>query len=260
MPRRKKTYEPATGRRGAVAIQDDAAQVAQAAADRFRDLAHGAISAFGVFRVALSGGSTPKAVYELLAGEPYRSAIEWNKIDLFWGDERVVPQSDPNSNYRMVREALLDHILIDPARIHPIPVELGDPETISRAYEDELRATFELGPDGVPVFDLIFLGVGPDGHTASLFPGSAAIGEQTRLVVPGDGPPPVRQRITLAVPVLNAGQERIFLATGTDKAEMVRNILEGPLQPNVWPAQCIEPGRALPLWIIDDDAATELEP
>lgn len=259
MPRRRKTYEPAPGRRGTVAIQDDAAQVAEAAADRFRDLAHAAIAAFGVFRVALSGGSTPKEVYERLAQEPYRSAINWNRIDLFWSDERVVPPDDPNSNYRMVREALLDHIDIDSARVHRPPVELGDPKKVAAAYEQELRRVFGIGPDKTPVFDLILLGVGPDGHTASLFPGTAAANERVRLVVPGAGPAPAPQRISFTEPVLNAGQERIFLATGSGKAAIVRNILEGPEQPDVWPAQLVKPGRALPLWIIDDDAAAELE-
>ncbi len=198
----------------------DPTALAKAAAEEVARLAVQAAAARGSFAVALAGGSTPRALYRLLAGTPLRERIPWAQVDAFFGDERAVPPDHEQSNYRMASEALLDRVPL--AGVHRIRGELGAAEAAAR-YEDDLRAHF--GEREFPVFDLVLLGLGTDGHTASLFPGSPALLERRRWVVAGPGPAPSAERITLTVPVLERARAAVFLVSGADKAEALRRLL-----------------------------------
>lgn len=206
-----------------------------------------------VFRMALSGGNTPRLLYQRLASADYRNRIEWRRVELFWGDERFVPHNDPLSNYRMARETLLAHtpVLID--HIHPIPTE-GDPDNAARKYESTLRGIY--GADSLsrarPLFDLVLLGLGDDGHTASLFPGSPALDERTRWVLAVDGKDV--PRITLTYPALQSASAVVFLVNGEDKADIVHRVRAGDM---ALPAARLK-ARGDVLWFIDRAAASAL--
>src|ERR1035438_7511191 len=206
-----------------------AADLFHAAAEEFIRVGRAAIGAQGRFTVALSGGSTPKALYSLLAAN--YASFAWNRIFLFFGDERHVPPTDPESNYRMVNESLLTKIAIPPENVFRVAAENPDAATAAADYETQLRRFFELKPGEFPRFDLILLGMGPDGHTASLFPDSAALDEQSRLVVANWVAKFNTHRITLTFPVLNRAAEVMFMASGADKADMLRQVLEGKGNP-----------------------------
>jgi 6-phosphogluconolactonase len=233
-----------------------------AASELFVRTADVAMRARGRFVVSLSGGSTPNALYELLATEAFARRIDWTRVDVFWGDERCVPPDDPASNYRSARERLLDRIPIPTERVHRVRGE-DEPVAAAAAYERELRATFAT-PDGPPRtspgahFDLVLLGLGHDGHTASLFPGTAPVHEPTRWVVAHDVAAASMWRITLTPLVLNAAAEVAFLVAGSEKAGILRRVLEGPRQPNVLPSQAIAPSAGCLRWLLDADAAAEL--
>lgn len=238
---------------------DDAGGVTAAAATQFRKAATAALAAHGAFRVALSGGSTPRPLYELLAAEPHRSAIAWKRVDFFWGDERPVPPGHPDSNFGMVRAALLDEVPADPARIHRIEAERADRDEAARAYQAEIAGVFGVPADGSPpAFDLVLLGLGPDGHTASLFPGTAALAETTRWVVAQSSPGPHDNRVTLTAPILNEARRVIFLVAGASKASALAAVLEGDSNPQRWPAQLIRPTHGELLWLVDRAAAAGL--
>lgn len=207
------------------------------------------------FRVALAGGSTPRLLYGLLATE-YREAIAWERVHFFWSDERYVPPDHPDSNYRMVRQALFDQVDMPSDNLHVPPTGLEDPEEAARRYEEELQSC--LG--GEPRFDWVLLGLGEDGHTASLFPGASSLDERSRLViVVRDSPkaPPVR--LTLTLRALNLASEIHFLVTGSSKAEALRSTLEGPSDPKRFPAQGVKPARGTLTWWIDEGAAKMLK-
>jgi 6-phosphogluconolactonase len=251
-------------RRGAVVVLSTPEEVAQEAAQRIAHLAQAAIDAMGVFRVALSGGSTPRATHEALADEPFRSQIDWSKVEVFWSDERAVPPDHPESNYRMAVETLLAKVPIPDRSIYRMPADRPDLAAAAADYEATIRRVFGE-PIGVPVFDLMILGLGDDGHTASLFPHSRQLAAGDRLVVDGDppvpgtaGPSPSVPRLTFTPRLINAARERLFLVEGATKAEPVRNVLAGPWQPEVWPAQLISDGATLPLWLLDEAAAALL--
>lgn len=201
--------------------------------------------------LALAGGETPRALYRCLATE-HRDAVPWGRVHLFWGDERYVPPDDPRSNYRLVQDSLLRDVPIPRDNVHPMPTHFPDPRDAARAYEQDLRTHF---PAPWPRVDLILLGIGPDGHTASLFPGSPALSEQDRWVVDVRAPvdPPVR--LTLTLPVLNHAAAVFFLVAGTAKADAVRRALTGPLDPLACPAGAVRPVGADPIWWLDDAAA-----
>ncbi len=229
--------------------------LSEAAAALWAKLAAEAISRQGHFAVALSGGSTPRGLYRLLAAAPWRDRIDWGRCHFFWGDERLVPPDHPDSNFRLAREALLAPLSIPPDRIHRVPVEVGSPETVALAYEGELRRFFAPEPmlEG-PRFDLVLLGLGSDGHTASLFPGKSALEESRRWVVatpPGRLPPPV-DRVTLTLPALNAARAVAFLVAGADKAPTLRRVLAG--DPDL-PAARVRPARGSLHWFVDRAAA-----
>ena len=230
-------------------------------------LAADAISRRGVFSIMLSGGSTPRALHERLAGSEFIGKLDWEHVQVFWGDERSVPPNHPDSNYRMVRESLLDHVPIPTQNIHRIRGEL-DPQEAADQYERDMRRFFSLVDDqlpeaqmpkcNLPVFDLILLGMGGDGHTASLFPGSSALREQERWVVAVEHkqpPPPLVPRVTVTPVVINAASQVIFLVTGSKKADHLRQVLNDPYQPELLPAQIVKPANGQLLWFVDQAAA-----
>ncbi|MDB4955642.1 MAG: pgl [Myxococcales bacterium] len=229
--------------------------LSRAAADELTAIAKAAVAARGSCSIALSGGSTPKRLFQLLAAQG-RGALPWDQIDLWWGDERTVPPDHPDSNYRMTREALIDPLQLSPTRVHRIPAELPDHDAAATAYERELVAA--LGSP--PVFDLVLLGMGPDGHTASLFPGSPALREAKRFVVANPVDSPVAKgkttRITLTAPALNAARHVRFLVAGADKADSLEQVLEGPPNPIKYPSQLIVNGDVA--WLVDRAAAARL--
>ncbi len=231
---------------------------ADRAAEHFSRLAIRAVADQGRFCAALSGGSTPMAMYTRLARPPYASLLNWKKIHLFWGDERCVPPDHPESNYGAARPVLLEALPIPADNIHRIPGELG-PDQASKAYEKLLRRFFDPAP--FPVLDLVLLGLGDDGHTASLFPGSSALKEKKRWAVGVEHeapPPPLVPRVTLTLPVINAALNILFLVTGAGKAKRLAQVLRQPPPPDLLPAQkvCPETGRLV--WLVDEAAALEL--
>lgn len=226
----------------------------RAAADEFLRIGNSAIASRGRFTVALSGGSTPKSVYSLLGSE--HPDFPWNKTFLFFGDERHVPPDHSDSNFRMVREALLTKISIPASNVCRISGELPDAAQAAAEYEGKVRAFFQTPAGQIPKFDLILLGMGPDGHTASLFPGSEGLKENSRLVVANWVEKFNAYRISFTFPVLNHASNVMFLVSGVDKADMVREILEGSRTPP-YPAQQVQPEGSL-VWMLDEPAASRL--
>jgi 6-phosphogluconolactonase len=203
------------------------------------------------FTLALAGGETPRALYRILATE-HRTAVSWGQVHLFWGDERYVPPDDPRSNYRLVRDTLLGAVPIPPDNVHPMPTDFPDPRDAAQAYERDLRTHF---PPPWPRLDLILLGLGSDGHTASLFPGSAALHEQERWVVDVRAPVGPPSRLTLTLPVLNHAASIFFLAAGAEKADALRRALIGSHDPLACPAAAVRPVAGGPVWWVDEMAA-----
>jgi len=246
-----------------VEVVPDADALAEAAARRFAAAAESAIRARGRFVVALSGGNTPRGAYQRLAQGRSGLTVAWPQVQVCWGDERCVPPDHAESDYRMARETLLDHVGIPPANVHRIRGE-DDPAAAARAYEAVLRALCETPagpPRAVPgaSFDLVLLGLGPEGHTASLFPASGALTEGSRWVMAEyGGTDPRVWRITLTPPVINAAGEVLFLVSGRAKAAILRRVLEGPRLPRELPAQAIAPSRGRLRWLVDQAAAAEL--
>jgi 6-phosphogluconolactonase len=236
-----------------------AADLFHTAAEEFVRAARAAIGAQGRFTVALSGGSTPKGLYSLLAAN--YADFAWSRVFLFFGDERHVPPTDPDSNYRMVHESLLTKIAIPAENVFRVPAENPDAAAAAADYEAQIRRFFELRPEirpgEFPRFDLILLGLGPDGHTASLFPDSAALDEQSRLVVANWVAKFNTHRITLTFPVLNRAAEVMFMASGADKAEILHQVLGGKSIPPL-PSQRVQPSDGNLLWMLDEAAAAKL--
>lgn len=221
------------------------------AAELFVSEAAAAIAVRGIFSVALSGGSTPAPVYSLLSNDEYRSRISWDRIHFFWADERCVPQDHTDSNYKLASDLLLSKIPVPKANIHRIQGELG-PDRAANIYENALRFFFQDMP--VPSLDLIFLGVGTDGHTASIFPNEAkANNTTTRTAIPVYVETPGIHRVSLTLPVLNNAGTVVFLVTGKTKARIVRDILEGIN--SGFPAARVNPDRGQAIWLIDHEAA-----
>ena len=215
-------------------------------------LARQAIAKSGRFTVALSGGSTPKALYSLLASQ-YRGRVDWRQVHLFWGDERCVPPDDPESNYRMVREAVLSKIEIPPKNIHRMAGE-KDPSAGAAEYEQELRDFFQT-KDAAPRFDLVLLGLGEDGHTASLFPGTPTPDETHKLVATVYVERLNAHRLTIILPVINAGAHVSFLVAGEGKSVIVKALLGRDSNPAQYPAGQVRPANGRLTWLITQDAA-----
>lgn len=251
-----------TAARSVVEISSTLAALSGAAAERIVVAAEHAIDAHGRFVIALSGGSTPRRTYELLAREPYSSRVDWSRVHIVWGDERCVPPSNADSNYRMAREALLDHVPIPETNVHRMRGE-DDPAAAAASYETALRKLFDT-PNGPPAsaagknLDLALLGLGDNGHTASIFPESAAESEQRRWVMAEYVPAVSMWRITLTAPTINAAAEVLFLIAGGDKADVLQRVLEGPRVPRELPAQLIAPTPGHIHWLVDVAAAARL--
>ena len=234
-------------------VLPDSPSACRAVADRFVELATEAIEARGVFRVALSGGGTPKSVYPLLLEPERRDEVDWSRVEFFWGDERTVPPDDPESNFGVAYHMLIAQLPdVRQDRIHRMQAEAPDLHAAALSYESELRLAFGARGDEPPAFDLIWLGMGPDGHTASLFPGSEALDETERWVVGNWAPHPQAWRMTLTFPVLNAARAVIFAVEGANKADAIRRIREGG---SGLPAERVS-GEQVE-WIIDAAAAGE---
>ena len=233
----------------------DPAAVAQVGAEQFVTLAQAANTERGQFNVALSGGSTPKAMFALLTTDAYSQRVAWDKVHVFWGDERSVPPDDPDSNYRMAREAFLSHVPLPEANIHRIESE-RPLEEAAQNYQQTLRQHF--GGAGFPRFDLILLGMGGDGHTASLFPQTAALDETNALTVPNFVPQLNTWRVTLTVPVINQARQVTFLVVGAGKAERLHDVLRGTHDPQRLPSQLIAPTDGTLTWLLDQAAAALL--
>jgi len=240
-----------------IAIVQDGQALAPEAARRVTAIAREQIARHDQFTIALSGGSTPRALYHLLAAPPYREAMPWNRTHVFFGDERTVAPDDDQSNYRMARESLLDHVPLPYGQIHRIEAE-REPHEAAESYERVLRETFGLEVGQVPAFGLILLGLGPDGHTASLFPNTEALEEQRRLVVENVVPQLNTSRITLTIPVITQAQHVMLLVSGVDKADAVWRALQGPYALDQTPAQLVREALGRVCWVLDTAAATRL--
>jgi 6-phosphogluconolactonase len=246
----------------ALRVLDDAQAVAFATASALVTRALDATAARGRFSVVLSGGDTPLRFFSALASRvqaraPGATAVAWDQVHVFWGDERAVPPDHPDSNYRAAHGLLLAHLRIPDANIHRIQGEL-DPGEAAATYEEVLRRQLGLGPGAWPVFDLIFLGLGPDLHTASLFPGNAALDERARLAVATWVRSTNAHRITLTPPVINHARAVMFLVTGEEKAPALREVLETEPDPMRRPAQVVRPVDGELIWLVDRAAASEL--
>ncbi|HEV2528693.1 MAG TPA: 6-phosphogluconolactonase [Thermomicrobiales bacterium] len=242
------------GERGIVRVYPDGEALARAAADVF---AESAANARGHAFIALSGGSTPKRMGQLLAEPPYRDTIDWRNIEFFWGDERYVPEESPESNAGEARRILLDKVDADPARINPFPTTVGDVGLAAEMYATQIRTVFGE-TDGMPSFDLVFLGMGDDGHTLSLFPGTSALAETERLVVANPVEKLDTVRLTMTAPLVNAARRVVFLVGGAGKAERLAEVLDGPIETDRLPAQLIRPKGGELIWLVDAAAAARL--
>ena len=242
-------------------VEPDPAALARRAAQYFVEMVGEAVEARGQARVAVSGGSTPKAAFQLLADpqQVWLSRMSWDKLELYWVDERTVPPGHPDSNYRMTREAMLDRVPLAPGQVHRMEGEL-EPEVAASRYESELRNSFRLEGAESPRFDLVSLGMGDDGHTASLFPYTAAIHEMGRLVTANQVPQKDTWRLTLTWPVINHSSSVFFLIAGAGKAERVREVFTGPWDVERLPSQLIWPSSGILTLFLDKAAAALLPP
>ena len=246
-----------------VEVLKDADAVARRAAELFAAAAQAATAARGAFTVALSGGETPGAMYRILAHQSFTQKVPWRRVHLYWGDERCVPPDSERSNYRQAAESFIRHVPIPPENVHRMRGE-DDPAQAALDYEKLLLAPparAEHSPASLPVLDLVLLGLGADGHTASLFPHSPALTVEDRLVVPNEAPSEAEvkgPRLTLTVPVINAARHVVFVVTGAAKAGVVAAVLEGPRRPTTIPAQFVAPGKGTLIWLMDEAAAAEL--
>lgn len=246
--------------RGTVRVLQDAADLALAAAEEVVERAEAAIRHHGRFDLVLAGGSTPRRLYALLAdgASRYRARMPWERTRIFFGDERHVPPDHPDSNYRMAADAMLAHVPVSPANVYRIAGEDPDAVAAARHYEEALRAAFRLPEGGVPRFDLVLLGLGTDGHTASLFPGTDALAARGRLVVASFVPRLAAWRMTLTLPVLDAAAAVLFLVYGADKAQALKAAVAGPADPGAPPSRLVAPRDGDLLWLVDREAASDL--
>jgi 6-phosphogluconolactonase len=248
-----------------VRVYRDPEELALKAARRFARLADQYVIGCGRFTVALSGGSTPKAMFSVLAAGPFLDTVPWSSIYFFWGDERCVPPDHSDSNYRMTNEVLLSKVPVPPENVFRILAEMPDPERAAQDYAATLTRFFLAGPganrigtaplSNVPRFDLVFLGMGPDGHTASLFPHTTALQAGEQIAVANYVEKFKAHRITLTAATINNARNVTFLAAGEDKADTLKNVLEGSYQPDLYPSQLIRPRNGTLLWMVDEAAA-----
>jgi len=235
-----------------VQILSDLEAISREAATLFVNVSRNSIAARKKFAAAISGGSTPRRLYTLLGSFPYRDQVDWYKVHFFWADERCVPKEDETSNFKNAFDRLLSKVPIPDGQIHRIKGE-EDPEKAARDYETDIREFF--GVSGLPVFDLILLGMGEDGHTASLFPGSKSLEETARLVVPVYTEKPNQNRVTLTLAVLNNAAQLLFLVAGSSKTTVLSEILSDGEKKREFPAGRIRPVQGKVTWLIDREAA-----
>ena len=230
-----------------VRILPDANAIARRAAERIIEAAAVAVKETGVFTISLAGGSTPKTLYTLLATDPvFKSQVPWDKTQFFFGDERHVPPDDSESNFRMANESMLSKVSLKPEQVIRIKAEYPDAEKAAKEYEQTLRAWFKLSDGQLPRFDVLLLGMGEEGHTLSLFPGTKALHDNGRLVM------------SITAPVANHSALVIFMVTKADKALALKAVLEGPYEPEQLPSQLIQPTNGKLLWLVDTTAAGKL--
>jgi len=235
-----------------VRILPDATAIAKRAAQKFVEAAAAAVKEKGSFRVALAGGSTPKALYGLLVNDPaLRAQVPWDKMQVFFGDERHVGPDHPDSNFRMATEAMISKSPLKPEQVTRIKGEYPDANQAAREYELAIRSYFKLADGEFPRFDLVLLGMGSEGHTASLFPGTRALHEKQRIAVSNWVGKLLTERITLTPAAINNAAHVIFMVTGADKAPALKAVLEGPYEPEQLPAQLIRPANGTLLWLVD---------
>ncbi len=238
-----------------ITVKDTLIDLARTAADIFSMRANECVARKGQFFVAISGGTTPRLFHRMLVQEPYVSEIPWDKMHIFWVDERCVPENDAASNYGASKKDFLNRAPISKTQVYPMPGSLS-PEDGARKYQKALMEFFNLKYGQFPTFDLIFLGTGKDGHTASLFPGQKALDERERLVISVKGGNPYVSRLTMTFPVLNHAKRIIFMVSGKNKADIVKTILEFPKAK--LPAQRIQPLNGTLTWLLDSESASML--
>lgn len=251
-----KTTGPATQE---VHVSADLEGLAREAARRFAELAAAAVTKSERFTVAFSGGSTPRGLYRVLAAPPFREAVPWPQVHCFWGDERCVPPDHPESNYRGTFEELLARVPVPPDQVHGIQAELPDPAVAADQYAATLARVFGLQPGDFPRLDLVLLGMGADGHTASLFPGTPTVAEEGRSVAAVYVERLKAHRVTLTPPVLRRARAVLFLVAGTDKAQTLREVLQGSYRPDRYPAQLLHQAEGRVTWLLDRPAASLLD-
>jgi 6-phosphogluconolactonase len=236
-----------------------AAEMAKASAEKFAETVEAAVAKRGVARLAISGGSTPQATFKLLAAEPFVSRIPWDKLQLFWVDERCVGPDSPESNYGVARDLLLSKVPIPAENVFRMEGEL-DPEVAASRYESTLRNVMKLEGAETPAFDMVTLGMGPDGHTASLFPNTEGLNELGRLVIANHVPQKDVWRVSLTWPVINHASEVVFEVEGPGKTDVLAEVLTGPRDPDRLPSQLIRPANGKLLFLLDEAAAAKLPP
>jgi 6-phosphogluconolactonase len=249
------TQKPAANRE--IKIFPDVNAIAKRAAELIVESAATAVAQNGRFTISLAGGSTPKTLYALLAAEPHGSKMPWDKTYLFFGDERHVPPDDPDSNYRMANESLISKLSLKPDQIHRIHCE-NPVEKAAQDYEQDLRTFFKLAPGQLPRFDVILIGMGDEGHMLSLFPGTKALQDNGRLVLPNWVGKLYTERVTITAPVANNSALAIFMVTKADKALALKGVLEGPYEPEQLPSQLLRPTNGKVVWLVDTTAASKL--
>lgn len=240
--------------RGTVQVYADGEALAQAAAALLATTVAGTT---GHAYIALSGGATPKRMGQLLAESPYRERIDWRNIEFFWGDERFVPEESPESNSGEARRTFLSKVEVEPSRINPFPTSIADENLAAEMYATQLKTVFNE-TDVTPRFDLVFLGMGDDGHTLSLFPGTTAIHETERFAVSNYVPKLDTTRLTLTAPLVNAAHRVAFLVGGAGKAATLARVLDGPVDVDTLPSQIIRPTDGQLLWLVDEAASANL--
>ncbi len=242
--------------KGRLEVYDTPHTLVEAVAVQVQQLLSRAVAGRGAASLAFSGGSTPRHIYELLATDRFRAKIDWNRVHCFLGDERCVPPFHPESNFRMISDALLNKITIPDKNVHRVKTELP-PEEAAEAYEKEIRNLFQLKTGEFPEFDVLLLGMGEDGHTASLFPGTTAVNETEKLATAVQGPTVKIPRVSLTFPTINHAAEIIFIVSGKGKAAILQQVLNGTVMN--YPAQMVNPLKGRLTWMVDRNATMQLE-
>jgi 6-phosphogluconolactonase len=250
---------PATAQQREVYILKDNPAIARRAAEIFVKMAQSAVTRNGSFSVALAGGSTPKLLYSLLATDAdLRAKLPWDKMQLFFGDERHVGPDDPQSNFKMASEAMITKAPLKPEQVHRMKGEYPDSERAAKEYEQDLRSHFRIKDSELPRLDLVLAGMGDEGHTLSLFPGTKALHAQGRAVVRNWVGKLYTERITITAPVANNAEMILFMVAGKEKALALKGVLEGPYEPEQLPAQLLQPTNGKLLWLVDEAAGSML--